>query len=164
MTLKRILILGLALVALVVSAEAGGPMRIPPNTCEEINCNARSVGGVVLAFPPFAYPWVGEFFAGFGQCIRLDVIEQSADMELHVISPNGDIFQNDNKGTAAGSPCPMCPLVKITKAPLGGWYTVRVGRSNGAAVNAAWTMLVSQYPLGNINCAESTAAMASPWK
>jgi hypothetical protein len=155
MTIKSISIPGLILVALALTlpAQAAGPMRLPSNTCEETNCNARSVGGAVLAFGSFAYAWVGEFVAGNAQCVRFDVTEQATDLEMIVIAPNGVIFQNDDKGAGF---CPLCPLVKINVAPIGGWYTVRIGRSTGGAVDASFTMLVSQYNPGNANCADPT--------
>jgi hypothetical protein len=153
MTIKSILGLILVALALTVPAEAAGPMRLPSNTCEEINCHARTVGGAVLAFGSNAYAWVGEFVAGNAQCVRFDVTEQATDLEMIVISPNGAIFQNDDKGAGF---CPLCPLVKINPAPIGGWYTVRIGRSTGTAVDASFTMLISQYNPGNPNCADPT--------
>ena len=158
MTIKSISTLGLILVALALPAQASA-LRTPQNTCEEINCGARPFGGTVLSFPPYAYPWTAELFAHRNQCLRFDVIEQAADLELIVIAPGGQVFGNDDKGT---SPCPTCPLVKIAQTPLGGWYTVRVGQGNGSAVNASFTMMVSQYPLGNPNCADPTAALVAP--
>ena len=157
MTNKSISILGLILVALALTFPVqASALRTPQNTCEEINCEARPLGGTVLSFPPFAYPWTAELFANKDQCFRFDVIEQAADLEMTVIAPSGQIFQNDDKGTNS---CPACPLVKIGQTPLGGWYTVRVGRANGTAVNASFTMMVSQYPIGNPNCADPTPVM-----
>ena len=153
---KRFLILGLVLVAVTVEASA---LRTPENTCEGINCGARPFGGSVFSFPPFAYPWSAEIFSNISKCFRFDVTEQAADLELTVITPKGEVFHNDDKGTGS---CPTCPLVKITPTPIGGWYTVRVGRSNGAAVNASFTMMVSQYNQANPNCAEPTAALVAP--
>lgn len=155
MTIKGISIL--IVLALTLPAWAAGPMRLPSNTCEETNCNARSVGGAVLAFGSSAYAWVGEFVAGRAQCVRFDVTEQATDLEMIVIAPNGTIFQNDDKGTG---PCPLCPLVKINPAPIGGWYTVRLGRSTGVAIDASFTMRVNQYNAGNANCAEPTLPAA----
>ena len=45
MTIKRVLILGVALVGLVVPLQAGGPSRLLLSDCTGINCNATLVDG-----------------------------------------------------------------------------------------------------------------------
>jgi hypothetical protein len=149
----------LALLALTVPVYASGPQRLPFNdACTGLNCDARLVTGsqIALGTGDFGFPWVGEFFAEHGRCLRFDVILQRvADLEMIVIAPNGEIFQNDDQGFP-NTGCFFCPLVKIPNSPNSGWYTVRIGRSRRIPGDAHFALLAAQYPRGNENCNEPT--------
>jgi hypothetical protein len=153
---KRILALAVALVVLVVPVQASGPMLLPFNTCTEINCGARVVGGSVLAFGPFPYPWTAEFFATRNECLRFDTtfVSQLAGLfEMVVVSPDGRVFRDFQGG---GPTCPLCPLVTIPRTRSSGWYTVWMGATGGGifapGVEARFEITASRYPRDNPNC------------
>ena len=164
MNIKGPFILAATLVGLVASAEASGPQRLPFNQCTGINCEARLVTGSQIAFgaADFGFPWVGEFFGEFNRCLRFDVVAQRvADLEMIVVAPNGEIFQNDDQGFP-NEGFFFCPLVKIANSPNTGWYTVRIGRSRRLPPgDANFALLAASYPRGNDNCNEPTA-LANP--
>jgi hypothetical protein len=97
-----------------------------------------------------AQPWVAELYAGTGECLRLFVSSQAFDAKLTVISPNGEIFRDDDSG---GS---LRPLVEINGAPVSGWYTVQVAGFSGLPQNGTFTLLYGRYLFDNPNCSSPT--------
>jgi hypothetical protein len=65
-----------------------------------------------------------DVFAGTGECLRLAVTTQPADLDLVIVSPNGTVFSND--GHLGGAPDDLQPLVKIGSGPSSGWHTVHL--------------------------------------
>ena len=128
------------------------------STCATLNCGARTIQGTVTQAFATAQPWVAEVYAPAGRCFRLHVTAQGSNLETVVRAPNGQVFRNDDSNAA---PCALCPLVKIASTPNRGWYTVSISHSAGTAVNADFTMLFNDYPLGNINCAAPTIPVNS---
>jgi len=100
-----------------------------------------------------ARPWVGQLYAGIGECLRLEITTTSFDSEITVLSPNGTVYRDDDGNGA------LRPLVKIANAPASGWYTVQVAQFNGFPVNQPFHMLYGRYLHGNINCAGETLPM-----
>lgn len=165
---KRVLVLATLLLALfaTIPAEASGPMLLPFNSCTELNCGARVVGGSVLAFGPFPYPWSAEFFATRNECLRFDTtfISQLAGLfEMVVIAPDGRVFRDAAGG---GASCSNCPLVTIPRTRANGWYTVWMAATAGGlapGIEARFEITASRYPGGNPNCdAPSTQLVGTP--
>lgn len=158
--MKRLTMVGVYLTVVLGLSIVGGPvwatnMMEPLNTCTITNCSSRPVDGSVTQFGPTAQPWVGEFFAGAGECLRLDVLSQGADLEMVVVAPNGTVFRNDDKGVG----CVLCSLVKVGSTPNNGWYTVRLSHFAGTAVGANFSMQYGRYNSGNPNCASPTPGL-----
>jgi hypothetical protein len=129
-------------------AEAGPLFDSSPATCTAVNCSSVSVGGFLLAVSTTSpLPWVGQVFAGSGDCLRLDVTQQDQDLEMVAVAPDGATFRNDNR--ASGD---TRPLVRINGA-RSGWYTVQVGRFDGGAAETSFTLAFGRYNLNNPNCA-----------
>ena len=95
-------------------------------------------------------PWVAEVYAGNFECLRLSVVSQTFDAKLTVISPNGEVFRDDDSG---GS---LRPLVQINGAPTSGWYTVQVAGFSGLPQNGVFTLHYGRYFMNNPNCATPT--------
>lgn len=161
--MRKIFALMMLLVVFVSPVQASGPMLLPFNTCEEINCNARTVGGSILAFGPlFPYPWTAQFAATRNECLRFDItaVSQLAGLfEMVVITPDGRVFRDSQGGAAA---CPLCPLVTVPRTRQNGWYTVWVAATGGglaSGVEATFTMQASRYNLNNPNCSEDNSQL-----
>src|SRR4029453_11345415 len=71
------------------------------------------------------------------------------------VAPNGLVFRNDDR-----APGDLRPLVKIASTPNNGWYTVSIGRFNGAANTGNFTLAYGRYNAGNPNCALPTPPLA----
>jgi hypothetical protein len=125
------------------------------STCTGINCSSVRVDGVVREAFGEVHPWVIELFANPGQCLRVAVTAEGADLEAVVIAPNGTVYRNDDGGVAA---CPLCPVVKVnpTPGPARGFYTVQIAHWLGNPVTANFTLLYGLYNAGNPNCAPAT--------
>lgn len=125
------------------------------STCTAANCSSIRLPGTMMSFPPSAGNWVANVFALPGECLRLDVSAQTADLEMVVVAPNGTVYRNDDRSATNAR-----PLVKIASAPRDGWYTVHIAQFNGAAVNADFILLYGRYPGGNPNCSGGTQPFA----
>jgi len=146
-----------ASVGISTAAYAGGEIYDPTSSsCTTLNCSTISVGATVKSFGDVsAGRWVAEVFAAEGQCLRLFVSQQFADLETVVVAPNGAVYRNDDGGVGGGDGV-LRPLVKIDPTPNNGWYTVSIGHFAGAAVTGNFTLRYGRYPSGNINCADPT--------
>jgi hypothetical protein len=131
-----------------------GPIHDPTtSTCTGANCSSVVLGGTLLSLGTgSAGQWIQEVFARAGQCVRIQVTQETQDLAMTVVAPNGAIYENDQGGGA----CPNCPNVKIGNAPRTGWYSVNVAHFNGAAVEGSFTLAYGTYPAGNANCAGPT--------
>ncbi|MCI0466084.1 MAG: hypothetical protein L0Y57_03620 [Beijerinckiaceae bacterium] len=102
-------------------------------------------------------PWVGKFLAVAGNCLRLEMSflrVPAANLEMTVIGPSPlHRFRNAGGGSCAG-----CSLVKISPAPVTGFYTVVISSNNGAPVNTDFHLLFGHYGAGNVNCSSPTPA------
>jgi hypothetical protein len=143
----------LILIAGVPQAFAG-PIHDPTTSnCTTANCSSVVLGGTLLSLGTgSAGQWVQEVFARAGQCVRLQVTQESLDLAMTVVAPNGAIYENDQGGGA----CTSCPNVKIGNAPRTGWYTVSVAHFDGAAAEGSFTLAYGTYPAGNANCSAPT--------
>jgi hypothetical protein len=116
-----------------------------------INNSAVQIDGTILSFgTASAGVYTIDVFAGAGECVRLDVTTQPADLELVVVAPDGTVYRNDDR------PGDLRPLVQIAAAPNNGWYTVHVASFFGGAIEGNFTMLYGRYNNGNANCVPAT--------
>jgi hypothetical protein len=139
------------------TASAGPLYDTTVSTCTTDNCSSVSVGGSMLAWnAKSAYPWVGQIFALGAECLRLDVTNEGQDLEIVAISPNGDVFRNDDRISGFD----RRPLVEIQTVTRG-WYTVQVSTVNGDPVDADFWLAFGRYNSANPNCANPTAARAA---
>ena len=148
-----VLVLGLP----SASAWAGSKIFATGAVCTTLNCNAATVkGSIETNANGNRDPFVVQVFSSGGECLRLAVTSQGADLEGVVVSPDGAVWRNDDGGVA---PCALCPVVKaITNTR--GWHTFQLSQFVGAATNADFTLRIGRYPSGNVNCAGATVPFA----
>lgn len=132
------------------------------STCTGTNCSSLRIPGTVMAWGTTgAANFTINAYASSGQCVRFDLISPasspSADLELVVIAPNGDVYRNDDRNGTTD----RRPLVKIASAPNTGWYTVHIGQYGGSPLNTNFVMLYGLYNGGNPNCATGTTPLAA---
>ncbi|MEJ8572095.1 hypothetical protein [Microbaculum marinum] len=150
--MTRVSIFAAAAVAMFTANAWGGPIYGPDVTnCKDRNCNAMEIGGTVPGFLASALPWTTQLYAGPGECLRLEVTSQEADLEMRVVSPDGtNTWSSDDSAMA---PCPLCPLAAIKTRKTDGWYTVHVGEWGGESVQANFTLAYGRYRRqANPNC------------
>jgi hypothetical protein len=122
------------------------------STCTGADCSSVQIGGTVTNPSNNNHPWVINTFAAAGECVRLRVLSQAADLEMTVVSPDGSVFRNDDGGLA---PCALCSLVKFV-APSRGWYTVQVSHFGGTPTYSDLQLAYGRYNGANPNCASPT--------
>jgi hypothetical protein len=145
----------LSLLLIVFMLEGGGTAVAtnlfdpgPVVNCTGVNCGSRIIGGTVLLSSDFPMPWVTQIAARQGECLRIDVTFQGADLEAVLISPSGQVWIN-NSGVAGG----QGPVIRINGIPQNGWFTLQLSHQAGLPVNADFTLAFGRYPLHNtLNC------------
>lgn len=137
----------------------------PASTCTTDNCDALEVRGHYSAITTGAstggqgpVPWVQKYAVGANECVRIQVLNQSEDLEMVVIAPGGTIYRNDDKGS---SPCPLCSLVKIASTNPG-YYVVQLSQFAGTPVVGTLRVSFGRYNPGNPNCASPTTPNVAP--
>jgi hypothetical protein len=158
LTMVNLLVAAFAFAFLVFSSSVSSAQIFDDSvsSCTGGNCSSLRLPGTVLSFGPSANAWVENLFAAPGECVRLDIASQGADLEMTVVAPNGSVFRNDDRAGASD----RRPLVKIGSAPNNGWYTVHLARFDGGAVNANFVLLYGRYNGGNPNCLNPTSPFA----
>lgn len=69
------------------------------DSCTAVNCGAVLINGISMKNSFLdSVPFTAEVYVGAGQCVRLDVTTQTADMQTVLVSPSGAIWRNDNRG------------------------------------------------------------------
>jgi hypothetical protein len=116
----------------------------PVVNCNFVNCGARTIGGTVLLSSGFPMPWVAQIAGVQGECLRIEVTSQGADLEAVLISPSG-VVQINSRGVSGG----LGPLIIINGVPQHGWYTLQLSHQTGLPVNADFTLAFGRYPLNN---------------
>ncbi|MCI0466085.1 MAG: hypothetical protein L0Y57_03625 [Beijerinckiaceae bacterium] len=137
------------------------PLVLVPDTCTTINCDSLLLRGRInpheTTFPSASGAgWVAQLTGISGNCLRLHVTNESADLAMSVVAPDGVVFTNDNGGVAA---CHACPRV-VVAASKTGVYTLVVNNpagSGGAADHETFVVRAGLYNAGNPNCAPPTA-------
>jgi hypothetical protein len=146
--------LALPLLALTAHSYASNIFDPSVSASATINTSAVRLDGTIHSFNASANVWTIDVFANVGECVRLDLNVEPADMELVVVAPNGSVFRNDDRNGALD----RRPLVKIASAPNNGWYTVHVSQFAGTATEGNFTLLYGRYTAGNANCGTPTPA------
>ena len=115
------------------------------------NCASSSISGTVLLSQSFPLPWVAQIAAREGECLRIDVTEQGANLEAVLISPSGGFWRNSN-GVAGG----QGPVLKINYIPQNGWFTLQLSHQDGLPVNADFALAFGRYLTNSDNCLPAT--------
>jgi hypothetical protein len=161
----------LSLCLLTIGQAWGGSIIwTPPSACTSINCDATLLHGNVTTSSTnpggSVEPFIMQVHSSEQYCMRLDVVNQSANMQMVVISPDGTVWRNYGR-----SPNDPRPLIVVPSGAQG-WYTVQIsllgGRTStpGAHFNA--DLSYGRYTsLSNPNCANPTppalqASMTKP--
>jgi hypothetical protein len=122
--------------------------------CTTLNCKSLEQTGQLNGYGGNTNPWVTLLAKSPGgtDCLRVDVTQQSTDLAMSVVGPDGTVYTDDDSGS-----CSLCPRVVVPKTAIGGTYTVVIGRYNGEAVEATFTLNSGKYkPASNPNCANPT--------
>ena len=132
------------------AAWAGSQLESRLSSCTTENC----AGETIRATHQAAEPFMTQIFARAGECLRLDVTEQSADVALVVVSPVPPaIVRNADRATGDTR-----PLVMVDGLDFTGWYTVVVGFEATGNTIVRFRLDYGRYPGGNANCAAPGAA------
>jgi hypothetical protein len=157
MKLMMLVAMPLAMIA-VASKQAWATNMYDPgalDNCSDANCGSRIIGGTVLLSTTHAVPWVAEIEVGRGECLRLDVTTQGADLEAVLTAPNGTVYRNNDRASGDSR-----PLIKLNFAPQNGWYTLQLSQASGSPVNVDFTLAFGKYASGNVaNCLPATSGL-----
>ena len=136
-------VIGSVLVATGV-AWAGSQIESRISSCTSINCAGETIRGTHQTTEPF----VTQIFARAGECLRLDVTQESEDTALRVVGPTVNVtFGNNNR--EAGD---TRPLLRLDDLAATGWYTVLVSRQGAGNEVVRFRLDYGRYPGGNPNC------------
>jgi hypothetical protein len=157
MKLCVLICLLIALFLIPVTAFAGSLVFDPfdPfNDCTGINCASTIINGTYHADAAGdADPFILQVYSGGNECVRLDVIAATRDLEMVLISPTGTIWRNNDRN--ASNPRPLIKAI----TDVNGWYTLQVSQFNGANVTADFTLKYGRHNPGNPNCSPETPSL-----
>ena len=128
------------------AAWAGALLETQPSSCTTTNCAGMTIRGIVQGREPF----VVQIYAKAGECLRLDVSDQTEDLAMQLTGPSvliGGAVADDRNGSADRRPLLVYNLLELT-----GWYTVQVSLRDVTDVNAKFRLEYGRYPGGNPNC------------
>ena len=150
--------IGLAIVTALITANvawAGSQLESTRSACGVLNCAGTTFRGIYQATEPF----VVQVFAREGECLRLDIDEQTEDMAMVVMSPSvWDAFISDDRDFDGGD---TRPLIGWDLIPWTGWYTVIVSYfDHDPRLVGRFNLNYGRYPGGNVNCQMPAAATA----
>jgi hypothetical protein len=132
------------------AAWAGPQFESVRATCGVINCSGMTLRGIHQNSEPF----IIQVYARAGECLRLDVSEQTADLVMAVLAPSvnfGAVVDDRDVGD-------FRPLVFVDPVPQTGWYTVAISYWEYDTVVARFELEYGRYPGGNENCVAPPAA------
>lgn len=100
-------------------------------------------------------PFLAQVFTTGGECLRIAVTSQGADLKATLVSPSGRVWRDDDSN---GS---LRPLIKAI-TDVRGWYPLSIAHFAGNPVNADFTMQVRRLASTDPLCASATTpALAS---
>jgi hypothetical protein len=152
MFMKASLVIGGALIA-SGAAWAGSQIESRISTCGSINCAGESIRGTHELTEPF----VTQIFARAGECLRLDVTQESADTALRVVGPSVNFTAGNNNREAGDTR----PLLRLDDLASTGWYTVLVSLQGAGNTVVRFRLDYGRYQGGNVNCTEIAATSAA---
>jgi hypothetical protein len=126
-------------------ASAGSQIESLVSACSTINCAGQTILGTHQSTEPF----VTQIFARAGECLRLDVSQQSADTALRVVGPTVNVTFGNNNRKASDTR----PLLRLDELVATGWYTVLVSFQGAGSTLVRFRLDYGRYPGGNANCA-----------
>lgn len=146
--------LAIAISAFCLTAGSAGATQLATPTVG--NCTGRNCASVLLKGNTFVtegrtLPFVVQVYGGNNQCVRLETTQQTADLRIVVIAPDGVVYNNDDGGA-----CSLCSLVKILTGTRSGYYTVQLAQYGGVAVESNFTIQYGRYNASNPNCSSPT--------
>ena len=154
--------LGLGAALLAGPAVAGSELFDPLSTCTTTNCQSQLVIGNVfssnLLDSTGHKPWVAQIFKGGGnECLRIEGITQTTDVEAVLTCPGGRTWLNDDDLAADElEPLIIARLATPAASTPAGWCTLTIHHFRGDNVEGQFTLRFGRYPLGNQNCAPAT--------
>ena len=152
------LCLGISAAVLATTAAwAGSQIESRLSACTATNCAGETIRVTHQATEPF----VSQLYARTGECLRLDVTQQSANTAIFVVAPRG------NAGATSTDRDPGVderPLLMLDNLPWTGWYTVIVGFEGAGNTVVRARLDYGRYPGGNANCQPPVAAAAQEFE
>jgi hypothetical protein len=151
---KKLMIIAFAIANAPLHTSYAADLIFDPalNACTTLNCNAVILNGISLksSFGD-SISYTSQVFAGAGECIRLDVFSESADMKMVLVSPSGTVWRNDDRSPGSD----LRPLI-TAQADVKGYYTVQINFWNGnQATNTLqfFSLAYGRYVVGtSTNC------------
>jgi len=146
---NRIGVAAVAAFLTTTAAWAGPQFESVRATCSVINCSGMTLRGIHQNSEPF----IVQVYARAGECLRLDVREQTEDLAMTVLAPSvnfGASVDDRDAGDAR-------PLIFVDPVPSTGWYTVAISYYAYDTVVARFELDYGRYPTGNANCAAPAA-------
>lgn len=99
-------------------------------------------------------PFTAQIFTAGGECLRIAVTAQAADLEATLVSPRGTVWQDDDSNGANR------PLIKAITNDRG-WYPLIVSTWNGAAFSGDFTFTVQRAGATSVLCSPATPPRVS---
>ncbi|MBC8121312.1 MAG: hypothetical protein H7Y22_05670 [Gemmatimonadaceae bacterium] len=129
------------------------------DTCTELDCGSVPILGTysrndidTSSTSNFrAVPFVTQVYSNGGECLRLSAVNQTADMEIVLVSPDGTAWRNDDFDS-------LLPRV-VVNTTTRGWYTLQVHHyTGGDSGDDNFVVNYGRYNTGNSgNCTSTTS-------
>jgi hypothetical protein len=139
------------------AAWAGSQIDSRVSPCTGTNCAGETIRVTHQAKEPF----VSQLFARAGECLRLDVTEQSGDTALFVVAPVAGQGASSSDREAGVD---LRPLLLLDNLPWTGWYTVVIGFQGEGNTVVRARLDFGRYPGGNANCQPPATAVAQSFQ
>lgn len=139
------------------AAWAGSQIDSRVSECTGTNC----AGETIRVTHQAAEPFVSQLFARAGECLRLDVTQQTGDTAIFVVAPvAGQGASNSDRDPGVD----LRPLLLLDDLPWTGWYTVVIGFQGVGNRVVRAKLDYGRYPGGNANCQPPATAVAQKFE
>jgi hypothetical protein len=152
-------VLGLGAALLAGPAVAGSELFDPLSTCTDTNCQSRLVIGndfrSTLSGSTGHNSWVAQIFKGGGnECLRIEGITQTTNLEAVLTCPGGRTWRDDDGGDGS---LPLIIATDPTVPARPGWCTLTIHSSDGSNVQGQFQLMFGRYsPASQANCTPAT--------